>query len=1767
MGNSREQRGCISGDLMNARPETVRVDVSAARTLAEILQIRAERQSPQAAYTFLADADQTAVTLSYGELDSQARRIAAKLLALGVPGDRAVLLYPQGLDYIAAFFGCLYAGVIAVPAYPPKNQRHLPRLHGIIADCQAALILTQQALIPSLQALFGDAVTVPIVATEALGEAGLTGGLPATDPQGVAFLQYTSGSTGNPKGVVVTHANLMANQALIQQGFGHDAASTVVGWLPLYHDMGLIGNVMQPLFIGAPAVLMSPMAFLEKPARWLQAVSDYRAHTSGGPNFAYALCTEKITAEEKSRLDLSAWQVAFNGAEPVQAATLERFAAAFAECGFRRQAFYPCYGLAEATLLVTGGSKTALPTLKAFDKAKLAAHIASPVPAGDANSRLLVGCGFVGTGHQLRIADRDTQAVCGEGCIGEIQVSGASVTQGYWHNAEASAESVSVDAAQRVWLRTGDLGFLDHGELFVSGRSKELIIIRGRNYYPQDIEMAVAAAVPCVNPNALAAFAVAAGDGEKLVVLAELKRAYLKQSDFSAEFAAIRSHLVTECAIQADTLMFVKPGGVLKTTSGKTRRNDCKQAFISQQLTVVATDGLSGQTTAPSAAELAGLRQAIHTEPLTVARKLLGQYLRGQLQTLAGLAAAQVNLSIPVLSLGIDSLKALALKQVLDELLDIDFPITFILADKSAWELAEHALELSRQPPLATVSPTATANRVSAGQLAIWTACQLAASSAVYNLPIAIQISGGIAIDSLRHALQRLVARHPQLHTGYQTENGLPVPIVLDPPYQVLSQHLCRNAQHRNQQLSAEIYRPFNLHQDVKLRAVLFSTANANDGHILLFCAHHIAVDFRSLQILLGELPALYAAHSMGQTLSLPILTATYRDFSDWQHAYLPSAAAQQALSYWQQQLAGELPTLRLPGAANRQNPAAYNGGIETLAIGFDTTWRLQQLAAQQGVTLYMVLLAVFKALLYRYSGQNDIIVGSPLFGRPKREFAQVVGYFANPVALRSYPNGAKTFAEFLHEVKATVLGALQHQDYPHSLLAETLQRRREPGAAPLYQVCFVLQADAADSSDAAALALGMPDCSLAWPGLTAKTVGLPDTAAQFDLNLMMAMTDKGLAASFQYPKDVFSPAAIVGMAGHFQHLLQGVLANPLQPLRALPLLSVAESLQILAWNRINFACPADACLPALFEQQVMVHPDAPAVAFEDQALSYAELNAKANQLAHYLRGQGVVAETVVGICLPRSLELLVGLLGVLKAGGAYLPLDPDYPAERLAYMVADARPLLVLAEQAVTAVLPPDCRVFCLDSQAAEVVSHSTANPAKVGNADNLAYIIYTSGSTGTPKGVAVTHHNVRRLFAATEAVFDFSAADVWCLFHSFAFDFSVWELWGALLYGGKLVIVPYWLSRSPAALHQLLSAQGVTVLNQTPSSFYQLAAYHAEHGGANALALRWVIFGGEALEPWRLQPWLASQAGHGPQLVNMYGITETTVHVSQYLLPPTAATETASRIGWPLADLQTFIFDAQLNPVPVGVTGELYIGGAGLARGYLNRPELTAERFIPHPYSSQPGQRLYRTGDLARYCPDGNLEYQGRSDNQVKIRGFRIELGEIEARLLQHPDIKAAVVLARTDAEHSYLQAYLVAPAAQPEHQTLKAFLKQTLPDYMVPSAFVSLEALPLTANGKLDRKALLALDSPGWQRRAYTAPRDEAEQAVAEIWQQILGIEQLGIYDDFFELGGHSLSAVQIVSKIRDTFAVDVPVQTLFEAPTIAEFVDKVAEYQID
>ncbi|MCV3211987.1 amino acid adenylation domain-containing protein [Plectonema radiosum NIES-515] len=1040
---------------------------------------------------------------------------------------------------------------------------------------------------------------------------------------------------------------------------------------------------------------------------------------------------------------------------------------------------------------------------------------------------------------------------------------------------------------------------------------------------------------------------------------------------------------------------------------------------------------------------------------------------------------------------------------------------------------------------------------LSFAQERLWFLYQLDPKNTSYNISSALQLDGQLNIAALERAIQEIQQRHEVLRTTFKVIDGVPFQVIafaatLSLPILKLDQ-MAPEEQFAwvECQITEEARKPFDLSTDSLLRVNLLKLAE--HSHVLQITVHHIIADVWSIGIFIQELTALYEAFCQRKLSPLPELPIQYADFAQWQRQWLSGEVLESQLNYWKQQLAGAPALLELPTDRNRPAVQTGRGSSETFELSAELTQQIKHLSQLSGSTLFMTLLAAFSLLLSRYSHQEDIVVGSVIANRNRQEIEPVIGFFVNTLVLRTNLEGNPSFGELLQRVRQMTLDAYAHQDLPFEQLVEVLQPKRSLSHHPLFQVMFVLQ--------------NAPIKTLELPGLTLKPLEQKRSIAKFDLTLTMQEIESKLVGTWEYNSDLFEAQTVHRMMGHFQTLCQAIANNPEQPVSQLPLLTEVERHQLLVeWNQTAADYPQDKCIHQLFEEQVERSPDSVAVVFEDCTLTYRELNSRANQLAHYLQTLGVEAEVLVGICVERSLEMVIGLLGILKAGGAYVPLEPEYPLERLAFILQDTQVPILLTEQHLIKNLPQhQTRVVCLDTDWEDIATQSQQNLMSECTTQDLAYIIYTSGSTGQPKGVLVNHSNVVRLFAATQTWYNFNQQDVFSLFHSIAFDFSVWELWGALVHGGRLVIVPYWLSRSPEDFYKLLSQQQVTVLNQTPSAFRQLIQVEESLETANQLSLRLVIFGGEALELQSLRPWFERHGDQFPQLVNMYGITETTVHVT-YRPLTMADLEMASKsfIGRPIPDLQVYLLDQYGQPVPIGVKGEMYIGGAGVAQGYLNRPELTAQRFIPNSFSEKPNARLYKSGDLARYLPNKDIEYLGRIDHQVKIRGFRIELGEIEAVLGEHPHVREVVVIVHEDVlSNKRLVAYLVAKEqSEPSISEIRHFLKQKLPEYMVPSAFVLLEALPLTPNGKVDRQALSAPESELGQNEDLVAPRTPTEEIIANIFASVLGLQQVGIYNNFFELGGHSLLATQVISRLREAFQVEIPLRTLFEAPTVAE-----------
>jgi len=1082
--------------------------------------------------------------------------------------------------------------------------------------------------------------------------------------------------------------------------------------------------------------------------------------------------------------------------------------------------------------------------------------------------------------------------------------------------------------------------------------------------------------------------------------------------------------------------------------------------------------------------------------------------------------------------------------------------------------LAELTLPTFMLPPIFTPPQEAVAEYpLSHGQRALWFLQRMAPESVAHNVVHAVRVRMELDIPALRRAFQKLVDRHPVLRTTFAAPHGEPVQRVhehMEVSFQVEDASTW-SEEYLNARLAEEVYRPFDLERGPLMRVKLFT--RSPQDHILLLAMHHIVTDMWSMALIMYETNLLYQEEITGVPAPLKPLRFQYTDYVQWQEEMLAGPEGERLWEFWRKQLAGELPVLNLPTDRPRPPIQTERGALQSLRLGTELTQALKSLAKAHGATLYMTLLAAFQVLLHRYTGQEDILVGSPKAGRNRR-VARLVGYFINPVVLRADLSGNPTFSTFLKQVRQTVLDAFEHDAYPFPLLVERLQPERDPSRPPIFQVVFAWQKTTrlVDGQGMASFVLGLGGSKLELGGTPLEVVSLEQRVTPFDLTLLVTEAGRELGAAIEYNVDLFDAATIRRMLGHLRTLLEGIVADPEQRVSDLPLLTEDERRQVLVeWNATAADYPQDRCAHELFEAQVERTPDATAVVFEDGQLTYRELNRRANQLAHYLRRLGVGPEVLVGIYMERSLEMIIGLLGILKAGGAYLPLDPSYPPERLAFMLEDADvPILLTQTHLLDRLGVKHNRqsaignrqfIICLDADWEAIAQESEDNPVSEVTPDNLAYVIYTSGSTGMPKGTLLEHRGLCNLITAWIQDFNVGPGSRMLQFFPVSFDGSVAEIFSTLLSGATLCVPRLETVVSMPDLHRLMQEQAVTHVLMTPSVLAVLPA-------DGLPALENVLSGGESCTEKIAARWLS-----GRNFLNVYGPTEATVIASWYREGESSWETATVPIGRPIANTRIYLLDHHLQPVPVGVPGELYIGGVNLARGYLNRPELTAERFIPDPFSGEPGARLYKTGDLARYLPDGNIEFLGRTDHQVKVRGFRVELGEIEAVLREHPALREVVVVAREDVPGDKRLVAYVVPAQKPAPTTseLRRFLKERLPKYMIPSAFMVLDALPLTPNGKLDRRAL---PPPARVRpeleRAFVAPRTPVEEELANIWAQLLGVERVGIYDNFFELGGHSLLVTQLLSRVRETFQVEVPPHSFFEAATVADLAVVIAQH---
>ncbi len=1647
--------------------------------------------------------------LTFRELNAYANQLAHHLQDLGVGPEVIVSIYLENsLEAIVAMLATLKAGGAYLPLDPSCPPE---RLAFMLSDACSSVLITQSQLLSQIADVPASVSTVCLDQTGAtLFEKSGANPISGAVAENSAYVIYTSGSTGRPKGVLVPHRALVNHSLAAADHYNLKPDDRVLQFASISFDVA--AEEIFPTWLCGAAVVLGRDQALTLVTDLIQFVKDHQITAlnlptpywhewvSELPHLPLSLPTTLrlvVVGSEKALPDkLASWQKHIDG----------------------QVEWYNAYGPTEATITTTIYDPSQA-------ESEISGHVSVPIGRPIPNT-------------QVYVLDQKLNPVP-IGVPGELYIGGEGLARGYLDRPGLTAKRFvphpfGKEPGGRLYA-TGDLvRWLPDGNLDFLGRRDHQVKVRGFRVELGEIE-AVLGEHPAVKENVVLAWDAPGGENDLRLV------AYLVCQDGQAAVSPptpteLRGFLKQKLPDYMLPSHFVFLAAMPLTPSGKLDR----RALPAPER---ARPELNQAFAAP--------RSPIEEALVAVWAQVLG--LEG------------IGIHDSFFELGGHSLLATQVISRLRDILQVELPLRSLFEAPTVSKLAKRVESLSRKEPDLQAPPIVSISHqgelpLSFAQQRLWFMDQLAPGNPSFNMFSAVRLDGRLDNTALERSIGEIVQRHQTLRTTFVSRDGQPAQIIaptLDVPLPVVNlQSLPQDEREsRVRQLAAEeVRRPFDLSQGPLIRATLLKLKA--EEHVLFLNVHHIVSDGWSLGVFVRELMALYRAFVHKKPSPLPELPVQYADFALWQREWLQGPALETQLAYWRERLDGAPTALELPTDHPRPAIQSHRGAAHSFDLSLELTRKLKALSQQEGVTLFMTLLAGFKTLLCRYTGQTDIVVGSPIAGRNRSEIEGLIGFFVNNLVLRTDLGENPSFQVLLGRVRDAALGAYAHQDLPFEKLVDELQPERRLSHTPLFQVMFALQ--------------NTPMEKLELPGLKLSPVTFEPETAKFDLTLFMADTDQGLTGGIVYNRDLFEPATMARMTGHFENLLKDIAAHPHKSLSELSLLTRAERSQLLkAWNNTQASYPQERCFHELFAEQADHTPDNVAVVFGDQRLTYQELNRRANQVAHYLQALGVAPDELVGICIERSLDMVIALLGVLKAGGGYVPLDPTYPPERLAFMLTDTQTSVVLTQHSlVDGISVPGVETVCIDTDWPMIAQHNQENPTSEMTAENLAYVIYTSGSTGKPKGVLIPHRGLVNYLTWCVDAYRVAEGPGSLVHSSLGFDLTVTSLLSPLVVGQRLVMLPE--GGELESLSGLLGTPGaLSLVKITPAHLNALNQLLPTNGTIKFRGA--FVIGGEALGASTLFFW-RTRAPY-TRLINEYGPTESVVGCCVYEVTADAPESGPVPIGQPIANTQIYLLDAHLQPVPMGVPGELYVGGHGLARGYLNRPELTAQQFIPNPFSQQPGTRLYKTGDLARYLPDGNIEFIGRTDHQVKVRGFRIELGEIEVTLGQYDGVAEAVVVARQDETGAGSSQHLIAYVVPDQESVispgeLRRFVREKLPDYMVPSAFVSLEKLPLTPNGKIDRAALPPPDqSRPEQETGFVAPRNATEETLTDIFAAVLRLDQVGIYDNFFELGGHSLLATQVVSRIRGSFQLEVPLQALFETPTVAGLAETIVQQEIE
>lgn len=1580
-------------------------------TLVELLQKRAQEQPDSTAYIFLKDGETESNRLLYKELDSAARAIAYYLQELCQAGDRALLLYPSGLEFIAAFFGCLYAGVVAVPAYPPKRNQKMTRLQAIVSDAGATVALTTGALLKNIENRFAgeeDLTSLRCVATDNIDNiVGSSELRREATPETLALLQYTSGSTGKPKGVMVSHGNLLHNSEMLRLGFGNSQKTVYVGWLPLFHDMGLIANVLQALYLGSPCILMSPGAFIQQPRRWLQAISRYKGTTSGGPNFAYDLCVNKITPEEKANLDLSSWEVAFNGAEPVRSETLEQFTRTFADCGFRRETFYPCYGMAETTVFVSGVVTREPPVILQVSREALEQNRVVISNEEKRENRKIVSCGRAWLDEKIIIVEPESLTKCRDNKVGEIWVSSSSVAQGYWRKPEQTEETFFAYLAETgdgPFLRTGDLGFTQDGELFVTGRAKDLIIVRGRNYYPQDIEQTVEQSHPSVRPNCSAAFSVDVDGAERVVVAAEVERQAIKGLDVSGVVESIREAVWSEYELQVYGVLLLRTASIPKTSSGKIQRHACRQGFVDSSLLVVGSwqQGEQGNRELPLLA----------TESLST---WLAEWIGSEL----GVAAESIDPQKSLFYYGLDSVSAMQLARDLEERVGRRYRMSVVWEYPTISELLQYlsaettdaaqaeVLEIAKGEKLPTEAPLLPAisrapeqrNQpfpLTDIQQAYWLGRSEAFELGNVATHIYLEIdSDDLDIEGLNQAWQKLIERHDMLRMVLLPDGQQQVREIV-PSYQItISDLRGENPEAITTKLS-EIRSQMS-HQVLPGSDGLLFDIRAtrwSGQKVRLHLSFDLLIaDAWSLLLLFDEWKRLY----QNPLSTLTPLQLSFRDYVVAERQLKESELYRGAKDYWDRRVSSLPDAPQLPWAKHPSEISQPRFVRRSAKLSQEKWQKLKQRATIESVTPSGLLVAAFAEVLSVWSKSGHFTINLTLFNRlPLHpQVNDIVGDFTSLTLLEVDNSTADTFTNRAVRIQKQLWQDLDHRYFTGVEVLRELGRRQGSRQSALMPVVFT-----------STLALGRDLGGInEWGEMV---YGISQTP-QVWLDHQVMEEKGGLVFNWDAVEELFPSGMLDDMFNSYCHFLEELTEESAWISNTRPRLPEAQLDQRQLVNA-TAAPPQEMMLHELFAAQVAVRPLAEAIITPQQHLSYRSLYQRANQVARKLRQLGATPNSLVAVVMSKGWEQIVAVLGILISGAAYLPIDPEIPCQRLEYILVQGEVKLALTQSDLREVRAAISQIQWLEVDSSDVTQVDSSPLEPVQTPEDLAYVIYTSGSTGQPKGVAISHRGAVNTICDINQRFGVGVSDRVLAVSALNFDLSVYDIFGILAAGGTVVMPAGDDSRrDPAHWVELMRANQVTLWNSVPALMGMLVEYLSRQPELVPSSVGLILLSGDWL-PLDL-PAQIKALWSSAQVVSLGGATEASIWSILYPIEKVDPTWKSIPYGKPMQNQYFQVLNPSLEPVPVWVPGQLYIGGMGLATGYWQDEEKTSKSFITHRVTKE---RLYKTGDLGRYLPSGDIEFLGREDFQVKVNGYRIELGEIEQVLKQHPAVKEVVVTA---------------------------------------------------------------------------------------------------------------------------------------------------------